>query len=406
MGTFAFWKSARPKSSPGTAALAAMLGAAMFSSSAWAIDLSETVQLHGFASQAYISTTDNRYFGPSDSGSFDFRELGVNLSWQALPNLQFAAQVGSRKAGNTEVNARPRFDYALVDYTFYSGADSRGGVRLGRHRNPLGFYNLTRDVANTRPSIFLPESIYSDASRNLLLALDGVQFYGESRTAVGDFFLDVGAGEVILDSITKQSANPATSYVGRLLYERNGGRLRLALTAADANLDFFQRPFADAQFNLKAYILSAQYNEDRWSLTGEWVPELKSTVSGLVFPGLPPFIPPAVLPDIKQTGESYYLQGTYRFAADWEALLRYDVQYSDKSDKTGVRNATATTPAHRFFAKDWTAGLSWSVRPDTKIRAEYHRVNGTSWLSTRENPNLMNTRQYWDMFAVQASYSF
>ncbi|BBI98884.1 hypothetical protein FGKAn22_05770 [Ferrigenium kumadai] len=406
MRTFAFWKSARPKISLKTTALAVMLGEAMFSSPVSAVDLSETVQLHGFASQAYVSTTANRYFGPSDTGSFDFRELGVNLSWQAMPNLQFAAQVGSRKAGGTEANARPRFDYALVDFAFYNGVNSRGGVRIGRHRNPVGFYNLTRDVANTRPSIFLPESIYSDASRNLLLALDGAQLYGESRTAVGDFFLDVGAGEVILDSITKQSAKPATSYVGRLLYERDGGRLRLALTAADANVAFFQRPFADAKFNLKAYVLSAQYNEDRWSVTGEWVPELKSTLSGLWFPGLLPFIPPRILPDIKQTGESYYLQGTYRISPDWETLLRYDVQYSDKSDKSGIRNATATTPAHRFFAKDWTVGLGWNVRSDTKIRAEYHRVDGTGWLSSRENPIPMNTKQRWDMFVLQASYNF
>lgn len=406
MRTFAFWKSARPKLPLAMAALAVTLGEVMFLPSSAAADLSENVQLHGFASQAYVSTTANRYFGPSDTGSFDFRELGVNLSWQAMPNLQFAAQVGSRKAGGTEVNARPRFDYALADYAFYNGANSRGGVRIGRHRNPVGFYNLTRDVANTRPSIFLPESIYSDASRNLLLALDGVQLYGENRTGVGDFFLDVGAGEVILDSITKQSAKPATSYVGRLLYERDGGRMRLALTAADASLAFFQRPFADAKFNLKAYVLSAQYNEDRWSLTGEWIPELKTTLSGVWFPGLLPFIPPRILPDIKQTGESYYLQGTYRFAADWEALLRYDAAYSNKSDKSGLSNATATTPAHRFFAKDLTVGLSWSVRPDTKIRAEYHHVNGTSWLSARENPILMNTRQYWNMFALQASYNF
>ncbi|HXU94095.1 MAG TPA: hypothetical protein VFP33_10635 [Gallionella sp.] len=406
MRTFAFWKSARATLPLKMTALAVMLGEAMFSSSVSAVDLSETVQLHGFASQAYVSTTANRYFGPSDSGSFDFRELGVNLSWQALPNLQFAAQVGSRKAGGAEPNARPRFDYALVDYSFYNGTDSRGGVRLGRHRNALGFYNLTRDVANTRPSIFLPESIYADASRNLLLALDGVQLYGENRTAIGDFFIEFGAGNVILDSVSKQSSKSATSYTGRLLYERDGGRIRLALTGVDANVESFQNPFPNIRTNLKAYLLSAQYNEDKWSLTGEFIPELRTTTSGVVFPGLPPFIPATTLPDIKRTGESYYLQGTYRISPAWETLLRYDVQYSDKSDKSGTRNATATTPAHRFFAKDWTVGLGWNVRSDTKIRAEYHRVDGTAWLSSRENPILMNTRQRWDMFVLQASYNF
>ncbi|HET7831826.1 MAG TPA: porin [Gallionella sp.] len=371
-----------------------------------AVELSENVQLHGFASQAYVSTTANRFFGPSDSGSFDFRELGVNLSWLARPNLQFAAQLGSRKAGGTEVNARPRFDYALVDYTFYNSEDNRGGVRVGRHRIPLGFYNLTRDVANARPSIFLPESVYYDQSRSLLLALDGGQLYGETRTSIGDFFLEVGAGNLILDSKAKETSKATTSYAGRLLYERDGGRLRLALSRIEANLDIYQRPFPNAKANYRfSYILSGQYNAEKWSLTGEWSPEVKSTLSGFIVQPVPGFV--IRVPDIKQTGEGYYLQGAYRFLPGWEALLRYDVLYNDKKDKSGTTYAgLGGLPRYNNFAKDKTVGLAWNVRRDTKIRAEYHWVNGTAYLSGRENLNAQNTRQYWEMFALQASYSF
>ncbi len=397
MNAFAFWKSARAKLPLKPTALAVALGNAIFSSPAVAYDLTDNVQVHGFASQAYVSTTANRYFGPSDTGSFDFRELGVNLSWQALPNLQFAAQVGSRKAGGAEPNARPRFDYALVDFAFYNSASGRAGVRVGRHRNPLGFYNLTRDVANTRPSIFLPESIYTDAARNLLLSLDGAQLYGESRTAVGDFFLDFGAGNVILDPISKQSAKPATTYVGRLLYEHDGGRIRLALTGADAHVDLISPPFPSPKLSLRTYILSAQYNEEKWSLTAEALPDSKTSITGLA----------PLIADTTTKGLSYYLQGTYRFTPVWEGMLRYDVLYSDKTDKSGARYAATTgLPAYSRFAKDWTVGLGWNVRPDTKIRAEYHRVDGTGWLSTRENPSPLSTKQRWDMFALQASYNF
>ncbi len=396
---------ARPLCFRQMTATAVMFAGMLSASTAMAVDLSDTVQLHGFASQDYIKTSGNKYFGRSDSGSFDFRELGVNLSWQATPRIQFGAQVGSRRAGGAD-DATPRIDYALGDFTFLSGEAGRVGLRVGRHRIPLGLYNLTRDVANARPSILLPQSIYADISRSLTLAMDGVQFYEEARTGAGDFFLDYGAGKFVFDDIQKRSSTPTTSYVWRLLYERDGGRLRLGLTGFDFNSDAIIPGFRNPKVNINLHVLSAQYNAENWNLTGEFVPSASGTISNLIVPGLPPIIPDFLFPDIKQTGQAGYLQGTYNITPKWEALLRYDVNYQYRSDRSGAKHATATTPAYRQFAKDWTTGIGWNVRPDTKIRAEWHHVNGTQWLSTRENPVSSNTRQHWDMYLIQASYSF
>ena len=403
---FTFWNPARLRYPMQMTAPAVMLAGMLSASSAMAVDLSETVQLHGFASQAYVKTSGNKFFGPSDSGSFNFRELGANLSWQAMPMIQFAAQAGSRKAGGTEVNAKPRFDYALVDLTPLSGERGRAGVRGGRYKIPIGFYNLTRDVANARPSIFLPESIYNDGGRLLVLAMDGGEVYGEIRTAIGDFFLDYGKGKFILDDLARQSYRTTDGMVWRLMYERDAGLFRLAATKIDANVDVLQPTFQDAKLNLNLYLYSAQYNAEKWSLTGEYVPEAVGTFAGLVIP-LAPGVG-IMLPEIVQKGDAYYLQGTYRFTPKWEALLRYDAHYRDKNDRSGVQYAAANAgkPAYSQFTKDWTAGITWNVRPDTKIRAEWHRVNGTSWLSARENPLPATTKQHWDMFALQASYSF
>lgn len=81
-----------------------------------ATSLPESVQIHGFASQGYIQTTENDFFGDSsDGGSFDFRELGINGSWYITPNLLTAVQLVSRNAGETDDGAL-RVDYALVNY--------------------------------------------------------------------------------------------------------------------------------------------------------------------------------------------------------------------------------------------------------------------------------------------------
>ncbi|MCH9639896.1 MAG: hypothetical protein K0U40_10435, partial [Betaproteobacteria bacterium] len=68
--------------------------------------------------------------------------------------------------------------------------------------------------------------------------------------------------------------------------------------------------------------------------------------------------------------------------------------------------ATSRQPAHTRFAKDLTAGLRWNVTPSFMLRAEYHYVNGTAWLSTLDNPDPTDTSRYWHLFAVQASYRF
>lgn len=118
------------------------------------------LQIHGFASQAYIYTSDNDVFGNSDdNGSSGFTEIGINALLRPLPRLQFSAQGLSRRAGQG-TSATPRLDFAVADYRLYSQDTNQFGIRVGRLKNPFGFYNDTRDVAFTRPSILLPQSIY------------------------------------------------------------------------------------------------------------------------------------------------------------------------------------------------------------------------------------------------------
>lgn len=389
--------------------LGAML-AMLWAQPAPATDLPDTLQIHGFASQAFILTSDNDFFGDSDDGgSFDFRELGLNASLRPLPRLQLSAQILSRRAGESD-DGDIDLDYAFADYSFISTATNLAGLRAGRIKNPLGFYNDTRDVAFTRPSILLPQSIYFDRTRDLALSADGIQLYGEHRTKVSVIELQLEAGRprvsdeetelAFLGSDLPGELDDETSFIGRVLYERDGGRLRLALSAAQVNIDYSPgAPFPDdllpGSIRFEPWILSAQYNAERWSLTGEYA-RRKSEFDD--FGGIP---------DTSFTGESYYLQSTYRFSPKWEALLRYDVLYTDVDDRDGEDFARATgRPAHNRFAKDFTIGLSWNVTSSFLLRAEYHDVEGTGWLPILDNPNLAATEKHWEMFLIQGSFRF
>lgn len=370
----------------------------------------DSLQIHGFASQAFIQTSDNNFFGDSDDGgTFDFRELGLNASLRPLPYLLLSAQLLSRSAGETD-DGDPRLDYGFVDYSFVSDGSSRLGLRLGRIKNPLGLYNETRDVPFTRPSILLPQSIYFDRTRNLALSANIAQVYGEHWTQFGDVSFQFGAGEPIVDDLSTEvgllgrdlpgELEEDLSFIGRVLYERDGGRIRLALSGAQANVDYdpgapFPNDLLPGSFRFEPLIASAEYNTQYWSLTTEYA------LRKFQFRDL------GAIPDGSITGESFYIQGVYRFNAKWEGLLRYDVLYTNKDDRGGSEFAAATgLPAHSRFAKDLTVGLTWHVTPSFMVRAEYHNINGTAWLTPLDNPDITETEEHWDLFAIQASYRF
>lgn len=366
----------------------------------------DDIQFHGFAAQNFIQTDDNNFFGDSENGSFEFWELGINTLWRPLNNLQFAAQAVARDAGKTD-DGDPRIDYAFVDYTFAQSSSGTTGVRLGRVVNPLAFYNDTRDIAATRPGILLPQSVYFDVNRNFALSADGGQLYHEVGNDNGAYTFQLGVFDPRTEDPDFEPAiffqevpgklEGATSWMARIIYEHDLGRIRLGLTAAEINVDYNPGaidPIAPGEFYFRPIILSAQYNDENWSLTAEYS---RRTTKLEKFNG----------PDVEFTGTSYFVQGTYRFLPSWEAFLRYDELIWNNDDRSGREFESLTgLPHYSRFAKDWTIGLRWDVSPRVMLRTELHQVNGTGWLSLLENTSPLDTEQHWQLFALSASFRF
>lgn len=370
--------------------------------------LPETVQIHGFASQSYLHTSGNNFFGyGKNMGSLDFTEIGLNGSWRPLSQLQASMQIVYRRAGKTD-NSNVRIDFGFLDYSFLSDADKLFGIRAGRVFNPYGLYNDTRDMPFTRPSIFLPQSVYYDANRNLGLSGDGVQVYGEYRTKFGDFFLNANGFYSRTEDPDLKHAftgnlpgkfDGEPSWVTRLIYEWDGGRIRLGVTTGDLVGKYHPEGgpinLQPGTFSFKPLLFSAQYNAENWTLTSEYVSK------PVRFNDFGPLIP-----DREVQGEGYYFQGTYRFSEKLEGFVRYDVLYWDTSDRSGKKFAAASgLPAHNRFAKDITAGLAWYVTTSIMVRAEYHNINGTGWISGLENTPATES-QHWDLFALSLSFRF
>ena len=378
-----------------------------------ALEPLEGLQVHGFLTQGYFLTSRNRVFGHSEGdGSLDFIEAGINASWTPLPRLQLAVQPLFRRAGAGH-ESDLELDFGLMDYALLSTEDKQLGIRLGRIKNPRGLYNDTRDVAFTRPSILLPESIYYDKLRELNVSADGAQLYGELRSRWGDFSLQFGPVVPRADNLDLELAiffedrpgtftNDGFMYIGRLTYQLDGGRYKLAASGLHHLAVRYETRFSPPQ-DLSAgtnlydeWIVSAQYNGERWGFTGEYSQTYNENQ------GFGPSFP-----DTAFTGEGYYLQAMYRISPKWETLLRYDVYYGDREDRDGAKfEALTGIPGHNIYAKDWTIGARYYVTPAVMVAAEYHHVYGTGWLPSQDNPDLNATDKKWDLFALLVSYRF
>jgi len=373
-----------------------------------AANLPEHAQVHGFVSQAYITTSDNNFWGETSGNEhFEFRELGLNLSIQPTSDIHLAGQVLARHAGNLD-NGDFRLDYILADYSILSNQTQSFGIRIGRILNPLGLYNETRDIAFTRPGILLPQSIYFDRTRDLAFSSDGVQLHGEYRVSNNEVFWQLSTALPIVDSPELELAllqsdmpggfKPDQSYLGRLLWERDGGRTRLGLSYAYVDIHYDPAtvdPLSSGHIAFMPAILSAQYNEEKWSATTEYA------IRRFEYRDL------GAIPDMSFTGDSWYLQGTYRPTTSWEVFARYDNLFSDKSDRDGKDyEATTSKPAYTRFARDLTFGVKKVFNPWIMVRAEYHNVDGTAWLSTLENQPISSLKRRWDMFALLMSLRF
>ncbi|MDY6853711.1 MAG: hypothetical protein SWO11_03230 [Thermodesulfobacteriota bacterium] len=371
----------------------------------------DSLQIHGFFSQGYVITSDNNFYGKSDdNGTFDFREIGINSSYQPFPYLQFSLQILSRFAGEVD-DGDLRLDYGTIDWTLVDRDTTQWGLRLGRGKVPFGLYNETRDVAFTRPSIFLSQSIYFDRTRDLAISADGLYLYGEYRTDRGNFFLKLAGGRPKVKDKEIENSFLGTNFPGhldsdeayseQLIYEYNNGLIRLALTGTQLNI--FYDPSLSSPVDIdsgsirfKPYIISAQFNQEKWSLSAEYALR-RIEYKNFRFPA-----------EINRTieGESYYIQGTHRLCKDLSAVARYDILYTNKDDRNGKESERKGHPYYSFFAKDLTFGLRWDITRSLMLQGEYHYVNGTAWLATGDNSDLYETQRYWSLFAILLSYYF
>jgi hypothetical protein len=386
--------------------VAVALAAIFFSGAAGAIDY----QVHGYAAQGFVLSQHNDFFGDSTDGSFNYYEAGINAAVQVQPNLSFAVQAAIRDAGISD-DGSPRLDYAVADYRVLSDATVQAGFRAGKVKNAVGFYNETRDVVFTRPSILLP-SVYNDNQnqRSLVFTSPGAQIYGGKVAGQHEltFTGTINAERDVRESDERLlvilpmpfDLRIGNSWNVQLMDSIDGGRWQFAYSYFTGQLRLSTPPeFALAgRLDVDAHVFSARYNAERVIVTAEYV--LTGNDNRLTLGGAPYF-------HSRLAADSGYLQAEYRVSSKWTAMARIDGTYRDRHDRSGRKFAAANPGVDRGtqFAEDFTVGVSW--RPDEHwgAWAEHHWINGTTALQSLENPPPVR-HQRWSMLMLMVGYKF
>jgi hypothetical protein len=366
-------------------------------------------QFHGFAAQGFVLTDHYDYFGDSQDGELDYHEVGGSVAFQLLPNLTASAEVFLREAGTAD-DDDPRLNFALIDYRFHSSPTFNLGIRAGRVKNPHGFYNETRDVIFTRPSILLPESVYieTQGTSKLLFSADGGQLYGD--WAVGDHLLSFASTVATDRELDRQEK--------RLLIELEGipfdlkitrfwnamlgdtfGKWRLGYTHTDIRfrMDTSDDIDIEGNFEVTLDVASLGWEGEQWAFTAEYM-LAANKIKELRFG-------PDTLHSTNRS-DGGYLQAQYRLNPQWTLLARYDANFADRSDRSG-RDYASETGERRFaaYAHDFTVGANWKSERHWGIWGEVHFSDGTLNVPALENDDFSEHR-WWTMLMLMAAYRF
>ena len=359
------------------------------------------VDIHGFLAQGFMQSSDNKFLGDTEKGTFEFNEMGINFATNATSNLKLGMQFFARDLGDVG-NDDIIVDWVFGDYSWKEWL----GLRVGKLKVGFGLYNETRDIDSLRTSILLPQSVYDEWFRDAGQGLKGVSAYGNVSLASAGLLqyevqinevaipLDSGTGKLIESSpnfSALTAIDPMRVYIGILKWHTPLEGLLLGTSGFVTKTSYNVTSAAGAPLIFKGdlmyYYLSAEYVWENLTLASEW--RLTENIRNMY-----PVAAPAMklLDDDKLNSTSYYVSSSYRFL-DW---FEAGIYYSEK-----ITNDDASGPANEL--KDIALSTRFDVNDFWTIKLEGHQMDGLA----NVDPNTDGTSdEDWFMYLAKVSYTF
>lgn len=374
----------------------------------------EPALITGFISQSLIYSSDNNYFVSTDDHvSTDYSEAALIMR-RSLGPVSGATQIVTRNAGSSG-DGKIRLDYGFLTWRAVEGRDSSHSIMLGRIKVPVGFYNETRDSPFTRIGSFLPQGIYNDRIRNVLMSADEVIYWGEFRISDWAYDLKLGKGRsnpvngeiksfysTLPDIPVGFSAD--SSWHAQVLADYNSGQMRLAYSKffiganVDTNSDSISSRSGKIQVSYQ--IISVELNSPDWSLSTEafW-----ATISQSGFDSLP-------IGEGRPFG--MYSQFTLHSVVRSKPFVRLEYSALDDSDPGGAKYAKDRSqnllglPAYIRYSKDVSAGLSYTPNKNWLFNFEVHHIEGALGATLIDHTYNPKMSKYWNLVVISSSWRF
>lgn len=363
-------------------------------------------EIHGFVSQGFLKTSKNNYLGQSERGSFEFTEVGVNLTSQVTDRFRIGMQLFARDLGPVG-DYKPQFDWFYLDYRFFDWL----GIRAGRTKIPFGLYNEINDIDAARVPILLPQSVYPIENRDFLLAQTGLEIYGRiPLSKAGALEYQLYGGTIFLDTSDLDDAQDFDApYVvgGRALWETPLDGLRAGMTFQSLRFDYNlvltpaqQQGFIDAgllpqgasnlvamDFPVRMWVASVEYAAHDLLLAAEYG-RWWATLSTDTLP----------IPAIEAENERFYVMGSYRVAPWFTPGAYYSVVFPDVTDRSGRENQQ----------HDLALTLRFDPIENWLVKFEGHYMSGTAALNKELNggTELSELTKNWALFMFKTTGYF
>ncbi len=351
------------------------------------------VDIHGFVSQGYLCSDDNNYLAGTEGGTTEYNEFGINFSTRVADKVSVGMQFFARDLGDYGEDDLV-LDWAVINYGWRQWL----GFRAGQLKIPRGFYNETRDIDASRVSILMPQSVYSETTRDTSSGLQGAGIYGTVPMGfMGNALYQMMAGRV--DTSSENSGTAAALeaqgvtgimdididdlYAYSLIWETPLEGLRVGWSymeftfEVDASMtynlninssmgmiivpdgmggwigipagalqpDYFIHTLVDMDIeidfvydihSLEMNMFSAEYIFGDLMLAYEYQEsESIATIFDTNGELLLSEVGEPILEDYALETESYYVSGAYRFCSWFELGAYYSVAYYNKDDKDG-----------------------------------------------------------------------
>ena len=384
-----------------------LLSAALAGLTRGAVPIGDTnVQLGGFFSQGWLYNSDNNYPAKDNGGTFDFREMGINVSTTLGSHARIGAQAFAQRLGALGGD-KVILDWAQLDYNF----NPLFGVRVGRVKYPKGLYGEALDLDVVRPFVFLPNALYSPVLRDFSASFDGAMIYGSWNVAkssidyklfygkipvspekgVSEFYNDSGG---LYAAPGVASINIKSVAGGQLTWNTPVSGLRFVysysyFTDLASDGPFAQYPVVNLHFNFPRFTYNTTSAEYQWK---SWVFAAEYQTSGGDYDFQIPIAPAS---KGKYGTEAWYVSASRRLNDKFEV----GAYYGDLKDRY-------SSNGYRSYQHDLAASLRYDLSEHVLFKIEAHRIDGTYQIFDTVRTSNPSPKESSTLFAVKTTLSF